>query len=418
MGPMPGSRSLGLKGSEQHFYRRARFARLPLLVGTLLLASASQLNGQTDPAVDGRFREATEAMRAGRLEEAGEGFASVVKVAPTFAEAFFNLGLVREEQGKNEEAITDFEKALVLKPRLHGANLFLGVAHFRLNQTDKAITAFKKETSAYPKDASAWMWLGVAELVDEQAEVAADALDRAAKLDPQNVDILYHRGRAHLLVSKNSYEKMFKVDPHSWRVHQVLGQMAAEAERHEDAIAQYQAAIKLAPTQSGLHEGLAGEYHAAARIPEAEAAYRQELQIDPHNVVARYRLGVLLVGIHEATQGKALIEEALREKPGLADADYNLGRAEMMLGNDTLAADYLKRATSEDSDFEIIQQAWYQLGIVYRRLHRAEDAQQAMAMFQKLKDAEAEDLQRGLSKYKARQNPSAAEPPPEAEKPQ
>lgn len=387
------------------------------MVSILSLLGASRLCGQTDPAVSDRFRQATEAMRAGRLDEAGQGFALIAKYAPTFAEAFFNLGLVREEQGQNEEAITSFERALTLKPRLRGANLFLGVAQFRLNQTEKAITAFKKEVSAYPKDASAWMWLGVAELVNEQAEQAADALDRAAKLDPQNIDILYHRGRAHLLVSRNSYEKMFKVDAHSWRVHQVLGQMAAEAERHEDAIAQYQAAIKLAPTQPGLHEELAGEYHAAARIPEAEAAYHQELQIDPHNVVARYRLGVLLVGIHEATQGKALIEEALREKPGLADADYNLGRAEMMLGNDTLAADYLKRATSEDSDFEIIQQAWYQLGIVYRRLHRTEDAQQAMAMFQKLKDAEAEDLQRGLSKYKTRQNPGPDEPLPATEKP-
>lgn len=399
---------------------RIRFPRLSLfllITGALSLFSVSRLCAQTDPAINEKFREATEAMRAGRLDEAAQRFAFIAKSAPTFAEAFFNLGLVREEQGQNEEAINNFEKALTLKPRLHGANLFLGVAQFRLNQTEKAIAAFKKETSLYPKDASAWMWLGIAELVSEQAEQAAEALDRAAKLDPQNIDILYHRGRAHLLVSRNSYEKMFKVDAHSWRVHQVLGQMAAEAERHEDAIAQYQAAIKLVPTQPGLHEELAGEYHAAARIPEAEAAYRQELQIDPHNVVARYRLGVLLVGIHDPTQGKALIEEALREKPGLADADYNLGRAEMMLGNDTLAADYLKRATSEDSDFEIIQQAWYQLGIVYRRLHRTEDAQQAMAAFQKLKDAEAEELQRGLSKYKTRQNPDAADPPPATEKP-
>lgn len=397
-------------------HRRPRFARLSILVSVSLLLCVG-LWGQADPRVNDRFREATEAMRGGRLDEAAEGFASVAKAAPTFAEAFFNLGLVREEQGQNEEAITSFERALALKPRLRGANLFLGVAQFRLNQTEKAVAAFKKETSLYPKDASAWMWLGVAELVDEQAEQAADALDKAAKLDPQNIDILYHRGRAHLLVSKNSYEKMFKVDPHSWRVHQVLGQMAAEAERHEDAIAQYEAAIKLAPTQPGLHEELAGEYHASARIPEAEAAYRQELEIDPHNVVARYKLGVLLVGIHEAAKGKALIEEALRERAGLADADYHLGRAEMMLGNDAAAAEYLKRATSEDSDFEIIQQAWYELGIVYRRLHRMGEASQAMATFQKLKDAEDADVHRSLSRYKNRQDPNAAEPPPSAEKP-
>lgn len=356
-------------------------------------------------------------MQAGRLDEAANGFASVIKAAPNFAEAFLNLGLVRSEQGHNEEAIANFEKALSLKPHLRGANLFLGVAEFRLNHADKAVAALKKEVTAHPKDAHAWMWLGIAELVNEQPELAADALDTAAKLAPNDIDILYHRGRAHLLVSKNSYEKMFKVDPHSWRVHQVLGQMAAEAERHEDAIAQYLAAIKLAPTQPGLHEELAGEYHAAARIPEAEAAYRQELEIDPHNVNARYKLGILLVETREPRQGKTLIEAALHEKPGLADSDYHLGRAEMMLGNDTVAADYLKRATTADSDLGIIQQAWYQLGIVYRRLHRMEEAQQAMSTFQKLKDAEAADLQQTLSKYKTRPPSNAPESPPATDKP-
>ncbi|HKW32023.1 MAG TPA: tetratricopeptide repeat protein [Candidatus Acidoferrum sp.] len=411
----PITRSQGSSANQLLGFRWV--VRLTFMAAAVLFVFSAQLKGQTAPSVNEKFREATEAMQAGRLDEAADGFSSVTKTAPTFAEAFLNLGLVRSEQGHNEEAISNFEKALVLKPHLRGANLFLGVAEFRLNHPDKAIMAIKKETSAFPRDANAWMWLGVAELVNEQPELAADALDKAAKLAPNDIDILYHRGRAHLLVSKNSYEKMFKVDPHSWRVHQVLGQMAAEAERHEDAIAQYFAAIKLAPTQPGLHEELAGEYHASARMPEAEAAYRQELEIDPHNVVARYKLGVLLVGIHEAAKGKALIEGALREKPGLADADYNLGRAEMMLGNDAGAADYLKRATSQDSDFEIIQQAWYQLGIVYRRLHRTEEAQQAMATFQKLKEAEATDLRQTLSKYRTKQDPNGSEPPPGPEKP-
>ena len=88
------------------------------------------------------------------------------------------------------------------------------------------------------------MWLGVVQLADEQADQAAESLDRAAKLNPDNVDILYNRGRAHLLVSKNSYEKMYKTDPNTWRVHQVLAQAYAESGRHEEAISEYQAAIR------------------------------------------------------------------------------------------------------------------------------------------------------------------------------
>ena len=66
---------------------------------------------QLPPATVERFQQASEAMRSGNLDAAGDGFAEVIKQAPTFAEAYLNLGLVREEQGKHAEAIGDFQKA-------------------------------------------------------------------------------------------------------------------------------------------------------------------------------------------------------------------------------------------------------------------------------------------------------------------
>src|SRR5713226_9871178 len=98
----------------------------------------ASLQAQRTPEVDNRFRQASEAMRNGKLDEAAEGFTAIVKQAPTFAEAHFNLGLVREEQGSHSEAIASFERALSLKPRLRGANLFLGVARSRLDELDRA----------------------------------------------------------------------------------------------------------------------------------------------------------------------------------------------------------------------------------------------------------------------------------------
>ena len=357
-----------------------------------------------------KFRVASEAMRTGNLDDAAAGFASVVSESPSFAEGYFNLGLVREEQGRHDEAIASFAKALSLKPRLHGANLFLGVAHYKLNQFDEALAALKKETAAYPKDAGAWMWLGVIALATDRPEEAAEALDKAAKLAPNDVDILYHRGQAHLLVSKDSYAKMFKADPKSWRVRQVLAHANAEAERHIDAIAEYEAAVKLAPQQPGLHEELGSEYRNAGKPQEAEQAFREELEIDPHNVLARYKLGVLAVERNDGARAKELIEQALHEKPGLRHADYNLGRAEMQLGNDTVAAAHFERATKTETDPEVLQQSWFQLGIVYRRLHRTPEAQQAMATFQKLKDQEAENSQKQLKKFQVQQGETAAQP--------
>jgi tetratricopeptide (TPR) repeat protein len=364
------------------------------------------------------FQRAADAMRRGDLNAAGEGFEAATKVSPTFAEAHFNLGLVREEQGRFEEAIASLQKALSLKPRFHGANLFLGIAYYRMNRFAQALVAVNQESVAYPKDASAWMWLGVILLAMDRPEDAAAALDKAAKLAPNDVDVLYHRGQAHLLVSKNSYEKMFKADPKSWRVHQVLAQANSEADRPIEAIAEYQEAIKLAPTQLGLHEELGSEYRSAGKPLEAEAAFQRELEIDPFNALARYKLGVLAIERGDGGGAKELIEVALKQKPGLRHSDYNLGRAEMLLNRDENALQRLLQATATETDPDVLEQAWFQLGIVYRRLHRITEAQQAIATFQRLKNEEAERSQEKLKKLKVQQDPEVAQPTNTGSKPE
>jgi tetratricopeptide (TPR) repeat protein len=388
-----------------------------------LLFCAAPANTQTTqptPAITQQFQRATEAMRAGNLDQAGDGFAEVAEHAPTFAEAFLNLGLVREEQSRHEEAIASFQRALQLKPRLRGAGLFLGIAEYRINQLDPSLAALRKETTLSPKDANAWMWLGIVALEKGNGDEAARALDQAAKLAPDNVDVLYHRGRAHLFVSNDSYARMFQADPKSWRVRELLAQANAGAERHTDAIAEYEAAIKLAPNEPHLHEELGTEYRLAGKSNESERAYLEELRIYPENVTAQYKLGVLAVELGDPARAKSLIEAALRVRPDLRNSAYNLGRAEMLLGNDNGAAADFERATKSDSDPDVLEQSWYQLGTVLRRLHRVPEAQQAFANFQKLKDAEAADLQSALAKFKARNAgaPSEAAPnPPPSDQP-
>jgi tetratricopeptide (TPR) repeat protein len=366
-----------------------------------LLLSVASIGGlaqsSTAPA---EFAQATEAMREGKLEEAAAGFAAVVKQEPAFAEAHFNLGLAEEELGKYDDAITSLRQALKLKPHLHGANLFLGIAEFRLNRLDDAAAAVQKETLAYPKDASAWMWLGVVRLAQDRPEDAADALDKAAKLKPDDTDILYHRGRAHLLVSKDSYAKMFQLDPSSWQVHRVMAQANAEADRHVDAIAEYEVAIKLAPTQPGLHEELGTEFRAVNKISDAEQAFNEELKLDPHNVLATYKLGAIEVEKGDGAKGKELIEAAQREKPDLVHLDYNLGRAEMLLNNEAAAVRHFERAVKTDTDPDVVEQAWFQLGTAYRRLHRMDEARVAMATYQQLKDEAAQKSQKALETYR------------------
>jgi tetratricopeptide (TPR) repeat protein len=379
-----------------------------LMAGSVPVCCVSQ-----ESAMENRFRHGTEAMHNGSFDEAARDFLAVIRASPRFAEAYLNLGLAHEQQGKYEEAIQSLQQALKLKPTLRGANLFLGIAEYRLNHYEPAITALNRELKVNGSDAHAWMWLGVAELAADRPEEAAVALDKAAKLAPEDVDILYHRGHAHMLVSKASYEHMLHVNPDSWRVHQVLAQAASQADRDTDAIAEYQAAIKAAPGQPGLHEELATEYWKSGKLDEAEAEYAQELTIDPHSLLATFKLGSLRVDRGKPQEGKPLIEAALEENHNLPNAYYYLGRSETQLGNDSAAVEDFKRAVAErNTDPEIEQQAYYQLSQIYRRLHQTGEAQAALANFLRLKQEASEHQQQVFERKRKMQEQT--EPPPSA----
>ncbi len=373
-----------------------RVARLGIFVVVSFQICAFAVLSQVPGSAAEPFQRGVEALKSGQLKEAEKGFAAAIKLSPAFAEAYLNLGLVLEEQGRHPEASTNLKKALALKPRLHGANLFLGLAEYRLDRLDAAAESVTKETAAFPKDAAAWMWLGVIRLAQEKPQDAAAALDTAAKLAPDDPDILYHRGRAHLLVSKDSFEKMYAAAPKSWRVHQVLAQADAEAEKHPDSVREYEAAIRLAPTQPGLHAEFASELIRAGKLDAAVTEFEKELQIDPYNALARFKLGVILVETDDGTRGKSEILKALEQKKDLPNADYYSGRAEVKLANYGAAVEDFKKALKSSSDPELIQLAWYQLAICYRRLQRNPEAQQALAEFQRLKAESSEKRQEQL----------------------
>jgi tetratricopeptide (TPR) repeat protein len=160
---------------------------------------------------------------------------------------------------------------------------------------------------------------------------------------------------------------------------------------------------------------LGTELRAVNKLAEAEEAFQKELEIDPHNVLATYKLGAIEVEKGDGAKGKELIEAAQRQKPDLAHLDYNLGRAEMLLGNDAPAAHHFERTVKTDADPEVVQQAWFQLGTAYRRLHRMEEARAAMATYQQLKDDSAKKSQEALENYREH-HPDVVTPP--AENPQ
>ena len=356
-----------------------------------------------DATCEAVFVKGTEALHANHLDEAAEAFTQCTALAPSFAEAWFNLGLVRFSQNRLDDSLTPFRTSIKLKPAMRGTHLFLGIALHRLGDETGAAKALEREVQIDPSSAPAWMWLGVVRIARGATPDAVTALEKAARLNPKDVDILYHLGRAHMLLSKEVYERMFQADPKSWRVHQVLAQALSEADRLDDAVKEAQEAIRLKGDEPGLHQQLGEIYQKQNNLDAAATEFRKELQADPRNTAVMFSLSVIEIERSQPAKAVELLAEALRRNPDSPEANYQLGRAEAQLGHNPEAAKAFAAvvANPQRLDTETVRQAYYQLSQLYRRLQRPEESRAALDAFVRLKQqADAEQNQKLENKLK------------------
>lgn len=350
------------------------FSALPL---------AAQNANQTQ--IQELFREGAAAMRAGQVAAAVAAFRKATEIDPASASAHLDLGLAELKLGKLTEAAASIREALVLDPKAPGAHLFLGIAEYQSNHIDQAILNLQQEIAENPGNAQALLWLGIVELQSGQPEKATAPLDRAAEIDPKDLNILDYRGQAHMAVAKHSYAEMYHLDPGSWRVHRLNAQIAAEAEQHKQAINEYLAAIQIAPNEADLYEALGEEYRQTGQTDLAEKAFSRQLQITPGNPIAMYNLGSVQVDRGEEKSAVPLLQRVVKIYGMPTVADYYLGRGLVAEGDYRQAEAELQRATTAQG--EVQQRAWYELGQLYRKMGRPADAHSALVRFQQLRQA-------------------------------
>jgi tetratricopeptide (TPR) repeat protein len=359
----------------------------------LAVAPGLQLRAQATADDDARraMQQGGEALAAGNFSAAIAAYSSVTEKLPRFAEGYFNLGLALEQADRLDDARKALEKAIELKPTLRGANLFLGIVDYRQNQFKEAETKLTRETEIDPRSAKAFMWLGVCRLAESDAPGAIGPLDKAYALDPKDEDILYHRGRAYMLVANASYDAMFKLDHDSIRVHQVLAEAYAQSYRNQESIDEFELAVKMAPHQPGLHEELADQYWVIGNQEKAEADYREELAVDPFATSAEYKLGSLLVLNQNSADGVKLLREALHADPKLSDAHYYLGTGLMATDERQQAIREFQLAIAADPKNDRAMLAYYKLAKLYRGMSDQADEESAMQNFLRMR---AEEKQR------------------------
>ncbi len=131
--------------------------------------------------------------------------------------------------------------------------------------------------------------------------------------------------RSELAICNDTVAKQ----PDNERAHTNLGVVLSKIPgRMNDAIAQYQEALRLNPDYAEAHNNLGFAWaHLPGRLNDAITQYQEALRLNPGFAEAHNNLGVAWAQIPRMNDAVAQFEAALRLKPDFAEAHNDLGLA-------------------------------------------------------------------------------------------
>jgi tetratricopeptide (TPR) repeat protein len=128
------------------------------------------------------------------------------------------------------------------------------------------------------------------------------------------------------------YQAALKIQPDYVRAHTDLGSAFAKQGRLSDAMAEYRAALAIAPDLAIPHNNLGNTYAQLGLWDQAISEYDAALRLDPeypdarHNLAeAEYNLGLGLAKAGRRFEAAAHLEAALHIRPDYPEAHNNLG---------------------------------------------------------------------------------------------
>ncbi len=120
--------------------------------------------------------------------------------------------------------------------------------------------------------------------------------------------------------SESLFRHALSVTQNNWVAHNNLGIALENKGRIEEALAQFQEAVRLRPNLAGFHLNLGLALEKEGQTEAAFAQFQETVRLDPNDADAHLKLGVAL-------GKKGQIGEAMRLKPDHPEARDHLGNA-------------------------------------------------------------------------------------------
>jgi tetratricopeptide (TPR) repeat protein len=243
-------------------------------------------------------------------------FDEAVKLAPQEPDALRFRGMHYLTENKLSEAIADFNAAIAIDPEDAETYEARGMAEAASEKLDEAITSFSKAIELEPKSPGALTARARVRAIQGDVKLALADVEDAMKLRPGSQTLLLH---ASLLAASGKFEQALvelnvlrQVMPDSPEVLLQIAAVYQASQQTEKAIETYTHLIVVDPQNVSAFRGRADAYLSQGKQAEAIADYEAALKLDAENSGVLNNLAWVLATspTNELRDGKRAIELA------------------------------------------------------------------------------------------------------------
>ncbi|MBA4395829.1 MAG: hypothetical protein C0394_00345 [Syntrophus sp. (in: bacteria)] len=309
---------------------------------------------------------------------------------PTYADAYYRLGIIHLGEGKIEQAINNFQKAVQANPEYTEARIKLGISlafagqldeaasnllfildkrsafadvHYYLGiiyaskrQIPQAVEHLEKAVMINPTYKDAILKLGVLYCRQQQYRLALDMLERAGRIDPSDKDLqaLLEAGQnivrtygddcsalsplfSSYIGGSDQIDELVKgfvthlsISPNLNDIMAIVEKGVFPTENLESLLHLFEDYKAMYPGYSDIYYMLGIIYKKLGRIPNAEHCFTESVRINPNYVKARINLFNLLKDQNKLQE--AIEHGFVLERLNLLYPDLYCGLAEACFG--------------------------------------------------------------------------------------
>lgn len=257
-----------------------------ILLVFLGIATGTVAQENLPSALEAKIAAAVQALKSGDLDSAQETFSDALRQGVKHPLIYHNLGVIAQLRGNHSEAITRFRQTLALQPDYGPSRLLLGSSLLALRKNAEALSELKRAVTLMPEQPHAHLQLAKAYEATNNWMAAVQQFQILVELAPREPEYSYQLGTAWAKLSRWSYGQINRINPHSARSQQALGQEYVFQEKYDLALGAYQQAALSDPKMPELHLAMALILLELKKFDQALAEIELELTLVPESKAA------------------------------------------------------------------------------------------------------------------------------------